>query len=47
MEDEEVKKPRKKRKKVNAFGSDDLIDYNVMIQKMKSLSMTKTLIAMT
>lgn len=28
MEDEEVKKPRKKRKKVNAFGSDDLIDYN-------------------
>ena len=29
MEDEELKKPRKKRKKVNAFGSeDDLIDYN-------------------
>ena len=29
MEDEEVKKPRKKRKKVNAFGTeDDLIDYN-------------------
>ncbi len=29
MEDEEVKKTRKKRKKVNAFGSeDDLIDYN-------------------
>jgi len=29
MEDEEVKKPRKKRKKVNAFGSeDDLIDYD-------------------
>ena len=28
MEDEEVKKPRKKRKKVNAFGSDELIDYN-------------------
>ena len=29
MEDEEVKKPRKKRKKVNAFGSEDnLIDYN-------------------
>ena len=29
MEDVEVKKPRKKRKKVNAFGSeDDLIDYN-------------------
>ena len=29
MEDEEVKKPRKKRKKVNAFGpEDDLIDYN-------------------
>ena len=29
LEDEEVKKPRKKRKKVNAFGSeDDLIDYN-------------------
>lgn len=28
MEDEEVKKPRKKRKKVNAFGSDNLIDYN-------------------
>lgn len=28
MEDEEVEKPRKKRKKVNAFGSDDLIDYN-------------------
>lgn len=28
MEDEEVKKPCKKRKKVNAFGSDDLIDYN-------------------
>ena len=28
MEDEEVKKPRKKRKKINAFGSDDLIDYN-------------------
>ena len=28
MEDEEVKKPRKKSKKVNAFGSDDLIDYN-------------------
>ena len=28
MEDEEVKKPLKKRKKVNAFGSDDLIDYN-------------------
>ena len=28
IEDEEVKKPRKKRKKVNAFGSDDLIDYN-------------------
>ena len=29
MEDEEVKTPRKKRKKVNAFGTeDDLIDYN-------------------
>ena len=29
MEDEEVKKPRKKRKKVNAFGTEeDLIDYN-------------------
>ena len=29
MEDEEVKKPRKKRKKVNAYGTeDDLIDYN-------------------
>ena len=29
MEDEEVKKPRKKRKKVNTFGTeDDLIDYN-------------------
>ena len=29
MEDEEVKKPRKIRKKVNAFGTeDDLIDYN-------------------
>ena len=29
MEDEEVKKPRKKRKKVNSFGTeDDLIDYN-------------------
>ena len=29
MEDEEVKNPRKKRKKVNAFGTeDDLIDYN-------------------
>ena len=29
MEDEEVKKPRKKRKKVNEFGTeDDLIDYN-------------------
>ena len=29
MEDEEVKKPRKKRKKVNAFGTeDDFIDYN-------------------
>ena len=29
MEVEEVKKPRKKRKKVNAFGTeDDLIDYN-------------------
>ena len=29
MDDEEVKKPRKKRKKVNAFGTeDDLIDYN-------------------
>ena len=29
MEDEEVKKPRKKRKKDNAFGTeDDIIDYN-------------------
>ena len=29
MEDEEVKKPRKKRKKVNAFGTEvDLLDYN-------------------
>ena len=48
MEDEEVKKPRKKRKKVNAFGSDDLIDYNDDDpEDGRALSMTKTLIAMT